>query len=85
MAGGGKRDFGIALISAPLTSMYWWKGKLEKEPERLIFLKTRRSLLPDLKALLGKVHPYEVPELVFIAFAEGSGPYLSWLGEVLGH
>ncbi len=73
-----------AQVSSPVSSTYWWKGKMETEPERLIMLKTRRSLLPELKSLLSQIHPYEVPELTFVAITDGAESYLSWLEEVLG-
>jgi periplasmic divalent cation tolerance protein len=73
-----------AQVTSPVSSIYWWKGKLETEPERLIILKTRRSLLPELKNLISRIHPYEVPELTFVAITDGAESYLSWMEEVLG-
>ncbi len=72
-----------AHVSSPVTSMYWWKENMETAPERLILLKTRRSLLPRLSDLLRQCHPYEVPELAFVPITGGSQAYLAWLGEVL--
>ncbi len=72
-----------AQVSPPITSMYWWKEKMQTEPERLILLKTRRSLLPGLKSLLRQIHPYEVPELTFVPITDGAESYLAWLEEVL--
>ncbi len=73
-----------AQVSSPVTSLYWWRGKLETDPERLIVLKTRRSLLAALEGLLRQVHPYEVPELTFVSLTDGSEPYLEWMRQVLG-
>jgi periplasmic divalent cation tolerance protein len=73
-----------AQVTAPLTSIYWWKGKIDTDPERLILLKTRRSLIPDVQSLLSRIHPYEVPELTFVPITGGSEQYLAWLAETLG-
>jgi periplasmic divalent cation tolerance protein len=72
-----------AQVTAPMSSIYWWNGKMETEPERLILLKTRRALLPDLKSLLQQVHPYELPELIFVPITDGSDEYLAWVAQVL--
>jgi len=72
-----------AQITSPVTSLYWWKGKVEEGPERLILLKTERSRIPRIRDLLRTVHPYEVPELIFLAVTAGSDAYLAWLSEVM--
>jgi periplasmic divalent cation tolerance protein len=73
-----------AQVSSPVTSTYWWKGRMESAPERLIVLKTRRSLVGRVEELLRQVHPYEVPELTFVPITGGGELYLAWLREVLG-
>jgi len=72
-----------AQVLPPMTSIYWWKGALQNERERLIVLKTRRSLLADVEALLRRIHPYEVPELSFVRFDGAAGPYRQWMDDVL--
>lgn len=72
-----------AQVTADVTSLYWWKGRLERDVEKLIILKTDRSQIPSLRDLLGDIHPYEVPELVFLPVTAGSEAYLSWLSSSL--
>jgi periplasmic divalent cation tolerance protein len=72
-----------AQVTSPVSSTYWWNGRVETAAERLIILKTRRSLLGGVQDLLRQVHPYEVPELTFVAIAAGGAPYLAWLEETL--
>lgn len=65
-----------------VVSVYRWKGKVEKEGELLLVIKTRGERLEDLKgALLAGLHPYEVPELVVLPVAGGHAPYLDWIAE----
>jgi periplasmic divalent cation tolerance protein len=73
-----------AQVLAPMSSVYWWNGALRTEPERLILLKTRRSRLADLEALLRRIHPYEIPELTFVDFAGSAAPYRKWMRDILG-
>ncbi len=73
-----------AQVTSDVASLYWWKGRLERDVERLIILKTDRAQIPAIRDLLGEIHPYEVPELVFLPVTAGSQAYLSWLSSSLG-
>jgi periplasmic divalent cation tolerance protein len=60
-------------------SVYRWQGKVEKEPELLLVIKTTAERFPDLQKELLALHPYDLPELVALPVAEGHEPYLAWL------
>ena len=62
-----------------VSSMYSWKGKIEDEQEFLCIFKTTSIKLRQLKEEIGKVHPYEVPEIVELEMKSASSNYLSWL------
>ncbi len=62
-----------------VSSMYSWKGKIEDEQEFLCIFKTTSIKLRKLKEEIGKVHPYEVPEIVELEMKSASSNYLSWL------
>jgi periplasmic divalent cation tolerance protein len=64
-----------------LTSVYRWKGQVERDAESLLVIKTRRERIDALKAALTSLHPYEVPELVVLPIEDGHAPYLAWLDE----
>lgn len=66
-------------ISAPINSLYLWKGKKERAKEVLLLIKTRKSLYPKLQQSILKMHPYEVPEIIGISLNAGSPDYLSWV------
>lgn len=68
-----------AQVTAEVSSIYWWKGRIENEPERLILLKTEKSQVAPIQKLLREIHPYDLPELVFLPFTGGSEGYLAWL------
>jgi periplasmic divalent cation tolerance protein len=64
-----------------MTSIYSWKGSIEKSDERQIVIKTSSGRVRELEKRLKALHPYDVPEFVVIPIAEGSHEYLSWLSE----
>lgn len=66
-------------ISAKIQSVYEWEGKLRKEAEHLLFIKTKRSLYKKLEARLKELHPYEVPEILALPIERGSKAYLDWV------
>jgi len=70
-------------VHGPMTSIYRWKGAVEREAERQIVIKTTRARLPALEARLETLHPYEVPELVVLG-AEASAAYGRWVIEMSG-
>ncbi len=66
----------------PVTfSVYRWKGKLEKEPELLLLMKTPADRVSDLKSKLKEIHPYETPEIVELAASAVTEGYLAWVVE----
>lgn len=62
-----------------LVSVYRWKGRVGREHEVLLVIKTTGERLEELKAALLAAHPYELPELVALPIAAGHEPYLEWL------
>ena len=67
-----------------VTSIYRWKGKLEREEERLLLIKTRADRFEALREALVALHPYEVPEVLALPVAAGHAPYLEWLDANVG-
>lgn len=74
-----KRLAACAQVIGPITSSYWWEGRVETAEEWLCLMKTGKSLYPRLEKALKGVHPYEVPEIVAVPIVAGNADYLSWL------
>jgi len=66
-----------------LLSVYRWQGKIEKEQEHLLLIKTHRDCYPQLELTIKQLHPYEVPEIITIPINHGSSEYLEWLKKCL--
>jgi periplasmic divalent cation tolerance protein len=60
-------------------SVYEWQGRIEKEQELVLLLKSRSDRLSALETRLLELHPYELPELIVVPVMGGYAPYLSWL------
>jgi len=62
-----------------LESHYWWQGRIEKNAEVLLILKTTRARLSALQKLVLAHHPYDTPEFIVLALDSGNRRYLDWL------
>jgi periplasmic divalent cation tolerance protein len=68
-------------LLAPMESVYRWEGQVEQETERQVIIKTTRDRLTSLWDRVRELHPYEVPEFIVLAIADGNEAYLRWVGE----
>jgi len=64
----------------PITSRYWWQGKLETSVEYMLLIKTRTSLAPDVQQFIKEHHPYKIPEIIAFDISDGNEDYLTWIG-----
>jgi periplasmic divalent cation tolerance protein len=65
----------------PIKSLYWWKGKIEKEAEFAIIAKTKKEKFDKIKEQVKKVHSYEIPCIESWDIDDAHEPYLKWLEE----
>jgi periplasmic divalent cation tolerance protein len=78
-------DEGLAAcvnLHGPMVSIYHWKGKVERDAERQLIIKTTRDRVPALEARLKALHSYELPEFIVVAAEGGSEAYLRWVGSL---
>lgn len=68
-------------VGQGVTSIYRWKGALERSSEKLVLIKTRRDLFTRVEAAIRAAHPYEVPEIIALAVSDGHAPYLAWIAQ----
>ena len=66
-------------ISAPMTSIYRWKGNVEQETERQLVVKTTRERASAVQQRIKELHSYELPEFIVIETASASDEYLNWV------
>ncbi len=66
-------------ILPKMTSVYVWEGKVQKENEHLMLIKTLPEKWEELRDFITANHSYEVPEVVAIDGVKTSEAYLTWL------
>ena len=62
-----------------VSSMFWWKNKIDEEQEVLVIMKTREHLFNRLSERVAELHSYDVPELLAVPVVDGLPSYLGWL------
>ena len=65
-------------------SLYRWEGRVHRDEEVVVILKTLRRLVPRVLERAGELHPYDVPELLVQDVIDGSRAYLEWVGKECG-
>lgn len=73
-----------ASIVPGLLSIYRWQGRIQRDSELLLILKTRDAVYPLLENRLRELHPYEVPEIIALPIQTGLAAYLDWLSDNTG-
>jgi periplasmic divalent cation tolerance protein len=66
-----------------IKSIYTWDGKVETSQEQLLIIKTRTDLLPEVKAKILELHPYDCPEIIASPITAGNPDFLSWIDSCL--
>jgi len=72
-----------AQVLGPVSSTYFWKGKIEQAVEWYCNLKTTKARLAQLEERIRELHPYQVPEVIAIQILDGNADYLKWIEEVV--
>lgn len=77
-------DAGLAACAnlfAPITSIYRWKGAVERASETPMTFKTTKGRVEALRDLILSRHPYELPCILALDVdAEASHPaFLQWV------
>lgn len=74
-----KKLAACANVLSPVTSIFRWKGRIEKSREALLILKTTGPRYAALAKTIGSMHPYEVPEIIALKVTKGLPRYIAWV------
>jgi periplasmic divalent cation tolerance protein len=79
-----QRFAACANILPAVESIYRWKEKIESGNETLVFFKVSEDRQSAFQDKLRSLHPYDVPEIIFLAVGSGLPEYLRWVNENCG-
>lgn len=66
-----------------MTSLYWWKGKIQNEKEAVLIVKTTKALFSKICKTTRLLHSYSCPCILQVQITDGNKEYLKWLMENL--
>ena len=73
-----------ANILPAIESIYRWKENVETGNETLVFFKVSEDRQSAFQERLRSLHPYEVPEIIFLPVSNGLPEYLRWVSDNCG-
>jgi len=62
-----------------IESIYRWEGKVTRDHESLMIIKTTAERYDDLERRVKELHSYSTPEVIAMNIERGSEQYLNWL------
>lgn len=66
-------------ILAPARSVYRWQGKVQRDTEIPLLIKTTQARYQELQQAIIQLHPYDVPEIIALPITAGLPAYLAWM------
>ena len=68
-----------ANILPTIESIYRWRSKIESGNEILVLFKLGEDRKSAFQDKLRSLHPYDIPEIIFVPVASGLPEYLRWV------
>jgi len=62
-----------------IESIYRWEGKVTRDHESLMIIKTTGARYDEVERRVKELHNYSTPEVIALKIERGSEQYLSWL------
>lgn len=75
-----KRLIACANIVPKIESHYWWKGKIAKNSEALLIIKSRKNLVKKIIEEIKALHSYELPVIEFME-TNVNGEAAAWIAK----
>ena len=67
-----------------VSSIYHWEGKVNRDEEALIIIKTAAEKVPAVIQRITQIHSYELPEIISLPVVGGCDGYLNWVNSMVG-
>ena len=77
----GRRQAACVNIIPGIRSMYRWKGKICKDGELLLVIKTLEGEFDGVAATIRELHSYELPEILSFNVSHAELRFLNWIAD----
>jgi periplasmic divalent cation tolerance protein len=74
-----RRQAACVNIIPAIRSIYRWKGKICKDGELLLVIKTLQQEFEGVAATIRELHGYELPEILAFGVSQGDQAFLDWI------
>ena len=74
-----RRQAACVNIVPGIRSIYRWKGKICKDGELLLIIKTLEGEFEGVAATIRELHSYELPEILSFSVSHGERRFLEWI------
>jgi periplasmic divalent cation tolerance protein len=74
-----RRQAACVNILPGVRSIYRWKGKICKDGELMLVVKTLESEFDGVVATIRELHSYELPEILSFTVSQGERGFLDWI------
>ena len=74
-----RRQAACVNILPGIRSIYRWKGKICKDGELLLLVKTLEEEFEAVAATIRELHSYELPEILSFSVTRGEQGFLDWI------
>lgn len=77
----GRRLAACVNILSGVRSIYRWQGRICKDSEYMLVIKSMEEEVAAISATIGELHSYELPEVLAIPIQHGEDNFMSWIAE----
>jgi periplasmic divalent cation tolerance protein len=74
-----RRQAACVNIMPGVRSIYRWKGKICKDGELLLIIKTLETEFEGVSETIRELHSYELPEILAFNASKGEKNFLAWI------
>jgi periplasmic divalent cation tolerance protein len=74
-----RRQAACVNILPAIRSIYRWKGKICKDGELMLLVKTLQEEFEGVAATIRELHSYELPEILAFGVGQGEEKFLEWI------
>ncbi len=78
-----RRHASCVNVVSGLRSIYRWQGKICRDTEYMLMVKTLESEYAAVEATIKELHSYELPEILAFKVCRGEANFLEWIGASL--